>query len=47
MMKQMDDVRISKTITGKTGPWDVSQEDWEDCNFSFEDMLKILLSKLK
>ena len=47
MMKHMDDVRITNTITGKNSLWDVSQQDWESTQFSVEEMIDILLEKLK
>ena len=45
--QQMDKIREEKTIVGKNGPWDVSQKDWDDCSFTYQNIVDLIINNLK
>lgn len=44
--KDMDETRVNKTVLGKTGPWDVTQEDWDATSFSIVDIVEMTIKNL-
>ena len=46
-LKEKSDNTFDKTIKGKKGWWDVSDEDWQGCHFTFEELWEQIYQKLK
>lgn len=46
-LKRVSDTTFKKTMLGKSSPLEVTDDDWQRCSFSFDDILSAISSLLK